>query len=748
MRSTTLVAGAALTCLLESSHAQTRPAIPLEPISAILDAFKTHQIVALGEGAHGNEQGHAFRLSLIRDPRFATIVNDIVVESGNALHQDVIDRFVRGDDVPYETLRQVWQNTTQPSTGWDRLIYEEFFRAVRTLNASLARERQLRVLLGDPPIDWTKIQSRSDLGRWLNERERFPAEVIRREVLAKQRRALLIYGDGHLFRVPVNENIVSLLGKTQVFIVGTPLSHPAASDLKTVQADETPRTSVPVATSVLDASALSALPAAHLSEVLPFIAGFVTARSEFHAGRPIASARGFFGGGEAEYLVLLVDGVPVADVESGLIDWSVVPAASITRVEASRGPGSALYGDSAVGGVVQTLTERAGTGGRLSLGGGSFATFIADGSYGRRRNGVSFSVAGAARTTNGAFEHSAGKQYSSTGSFDGRFDGFSWRATGAANHQRRDDPGAEVRDALPAANAAPSPYRFDETGRNRQSAAFTIRHDSPGWLPQLRVYTGGRHEDSIRTTLLAPAFAVRQARDLSTIAIGSSFDGEHRFGTPLVLRFGLDLSRESLDSAYSTVQQTGSIDEPTFATNGRRVRSGAFAAASLIPTPRVRVSGALRWDGVNDSGFAQPSSGASPSAWSPRAGVVVYANHARTVSVFGQVSRAFKMPTLDQLFDVRPFPDPVGGTITISNPTLQPQRATNVEAGIAGSTRVSWSAVAYRMDVTNEIDFDVRTFSYGNIGRSEHTGLELEIECRQCNRLRPLASYTLSTGDR
>lgn len=33
-----------------------RPAVPLEPISAILDALKTHRIVALGEGAHGNEQ--------------------------------------------------------------------------------------------------------------------------------------------------------------------------------------------------------------------------------------------------------------------------------------------------------------------------------------------------------------------------------------------------------------------------------------------------------------------------------------------------------------------------------------------------------------------------------------------------------------------------------------------------------------------------------------------------------------------
>src|SRR3954469_14793290 len=86
-------------------------AIPLEPISAIIDAFRSHSVVALGEG-HGNEQGHAFRLSLIRDPRFAATVNDIVVECGNARYQELIDRFMSGGDVPYEQLRQVWQNTT------------------------------------------------------------------------------------------------------------------------------------------------------------------------------------------------------------------------------------------------------------------------------------------------------------------------------------------------------------------------------------------------------------------------------------------------------------------------------------------------------------------------------------------------------------------------------------------------------------------------------------------------------------
>src|SRR5438105_160792 len=73
-------------------------ATPLEPIATILEAFRSHSIVALGEGPHGNVQGHEFRLALIRDPRFAATVNDIVVESGSARFQDVMDSFVRGAD--------------------------------------------------------------------------------------------------------------------------------------------------------------------------------------------------------------------------------------------------------------------------------------------------------------------------------------------------------------------------------------------------------------------------------------------------------------------------------------------------------------------------------------------------------------------------------------------------------------------------------------------------------------------------
>ena len=136
--------------------------MPIEPITGILDMFKTHEIVALAEGNHGNEQGHAFRLALIRDPRFPAAVNDIVVEFGNALYQDVIDRFVQGQPSRIK-LRRVWQDTTQRGTVWDRPIYEAFYRAVRDVNATLPVERRLRVLLGDTPMDWYAPQRSSTL---------------------------------------------------------------------------------------------------------------------------------------------------------------------------------------------------------------------------------------------------------------------------------------------------------------------------------------------------------------------------------------------------------------------------------------------------------------------------------------------------------------------------------------------------------------------------------------------------------
>ena len=97
----------------------------------------------------------------------------------------------------------------------------------------------------------------------------------------------------------------------------------------TPERGDTLQTQVAASTVVLDGATLRTQPAISLGEALSFMAGFQVERGAFHAGLPVVSARGFFGGGEADYVLLLIDGVPALDVESGLADWSVVPLSSI-----------------------------------------------------------------------------------------------------------------------------------------------------------------------------------------------------------------------------------------------------------------------------------------------------------------------------------------------------------------------------------------------------------------------------------
>ena len=186
-----------------AQNAQAHAATPVDPIAAIVEAFHTHGVVTLTD-PHGNVQIQSLLLSLVRDPRFADVANDIVIETASARYQDAIDRFVRGDDVAPEILRKAWEDHTVPNSLG--IQAEEFIRAVRAVNASLTEAKRLRVVAGDPPIDWDNIVSRQDLSRWIELRDSYPADLIRRQVLDRGRRALVVYGQGHLPRRQIATN--------------------------------------------------------------------------------------------------------------------------------------------------------------------------------------------------------------------------------------------------------------------------------------------------------------------------------------------------------------------------------------------------------------------------------------------------------------------------------------------------------------------------------------------------------------
>jgi hypothetical protein len=64
----------------------------------------------------------------------------------------------------------------------------------------------LRVIAGDPPIDWDHITSDADHRRWIELRDTYPADLIRRQVLDRGRRALVVYGQMHLQRRQIASN--------------------------------------------------------------------------------------------------------------------------------------------------------------------------------------------------------------------------------------------------------------------------------------------------------------------------------------------------------------------------------------------------------------------------------------------------------------------------------------------------------------------------------------------------------------
>jgi len=187
-----------------------------ELTEAVLAAFRTHRLVGIGE-VHNLQQHHDLLETLVVDPRLPDVVDDIVVEFGNARYQDTMDRFIAGQVVGDVDLRQAWRNTSQsPVQTWDQPVYEQFFRSVRAANWGLPAGKRMRVLLGDPPLDWSKITTLSQLEAVLAQGDTYPASLIERQVLAKGRRALLCYGMAHLLRHPASRshlppNLVSII---------------------------------------------------------------------------------------------------------------------------------------------------------------------------------------------------------------------------------------------------------------------------------------------------------------------------------------------------------------------------------------------------------------------------------------------------------------------------------------------------------------------------------------------------------
>ena len=138
-------------------------------------------------------------------------------------------------------------------------------------------------------------------------------------------------------------------------------------------------TDVPASVSVVTSDQIEGTPARTIDDVLrriPSVDLPIASTNEQHPTDTIVSMRGLSG---VRSLVLL-DGVPLNDPFFGYVQWSEVPVETIDRVEVVRGGGAPLWGNYAMGGVINILTRPINKTGLVAeAAGGSRGAHRADG---------------------------------------------------------------------------------------------------------------------------------------------------------------------------------------------------------------------------------------------------------------------------------------------------------------------------------------------------------------------------------
>lgn len=99
-------------------------------------------------------------------------------------------------------------------------------------------------------------------------------------------------------------------------------------------------------------------PAQSVDDILLMLSGVNTTRSDgvsnMHTN---VSIRGLAGDEQGRTLVLF-DGIPLNTSDEGSVNWNSIRMDNIQRIEVFKGPGSSLYGNNAMGGVINIISKK------------------------------------------------------------------------------------------------------------------------------------------------------------------------------------------------------------------------------------------------------------------------------------------------------------------------------------------------------------------------------------------------------
>lgn len=462
----------------------------------------------------------------------------------------------------------------------------------------------------------------------------------------------------------------------------------------------TEKEEIPASVTVIDREEIEIRQATNLTQVLEAVPGLTLAT----AGSLGQQTSLFTRGGESDQTLLLWNGIELNDPYFGIVNWQFLSTEGVERVEVVRGPFSALYGSSALGGVVQVLTgSRRGV--SLHAEGGE------DG-YGRAGLSAGFDLGKAHLDVGGHLRRDDGALPNDRYDGEGLMARIKWglapgwslgllaRAddaeTGIPTNGSQPTPEAEIfweeREL-----ALPVQYQGSRLRVDAQLSriAFDSRFRDP------RDPFGFTASDTESTSLRGRAVATWQATDEVRLAAGTEYEKDE----------------VDADSVFGT-----NLDG-----DDQRTRA-LFGQASWSAGP-VSLEAGLRHDD-NDVYGSENSLRLG--------GVVRLGPNTRLRASWGE---AFRAPSLGELF----FP----GT---GNPDLNPETGTSSELGVEhevvrGEGTWRFTLTGFDNRRKNQIELDFATFTNVNLGRTRSRGAEAEVAYRQAGWHLRLNGTWLDTED-
>ena len=499
----------------------------------------------------------------------------------------------------------------------------------------------------------------------------------------------------------------------------------------------------PGSTVLLTRSDVAATPALRVDDVLRQVPGFSLFRRSdsrtANASNQGVSLRGL-GGTAASRALVLEDGLPLVDAFGGWVYWDRVPRASLSSVEVFRGGASNLYGSDALGGVVQFVTRQP-----------ERPAFSLETSYGNERTpDLSFwtgtragkwdlALASEMFRTDGYIVVPTGQRGivdAPANSEDAAVDLTVLRQLGEKGHAfargsfytefRNNGTPIQTNDTHMGEGAIGVDQQFGSS----DSLTFRAYSQVQGYNQRFSSVAADRNSESLTNIQHVP-------EQVS----GGAAQWTHVLGKYQTLISGADLM-EVMGASDEQLFSSGTHTRNN-AAGGRQRISGLFGE-DLIRFNRWTIILAGRvddWNNFDASSICSPVSGACTSpnalypsrsdfAFSPRLSVL--RSLSRNVSATGSIYRAFRAPTLNELY--RSFR--LANVLTLNNPSLNAERLTGAEAGVnvtALDRKLDLRGTFFWSDIVDPVE-NVTTNPTSspvlrqkeNLGRIRSRGIELD----------------------